>query len=281
MNWGVLTSLIQKAWARVAPTTGQCSAALFGVALLSQSCALTATFQPKVQQEGKYLVHIVSEPNETLGQIASWYADGAQSESAILNANPGTNFSELKRGDRVLIPYAVVKKVDALGSEVQAAHEGGEPLAAQPAVSPPADTSFFENSEQLPQSPTATSKSPVALDPLEELANQAQRATPTMVPEPIAGTPSQGSLEKQELETFDLQGEEEEPPPQANPHPADQSVEMTTSEPSEAPRPNEPTSREPTLAAAPRTTSLKTLGGQDQGPAPSEDVLRRDLGLAQ
>lgn len=197
-------------------------------------CPTPSKFKQPARPDGKYLVHVVSAPGETLAQISEWYADGAKSQKAIAAANAGKDLSSLQIGDRVLIPFAVVKKLEPLGPGLPRPEKRDEATDAAPAEeTAPAgaalDDDFvdFPDGEARPAAATATTtpiankakppgqlKRPAApeqesrqetqrpttpLDPLEELAasaGKAQRSQPAGVP---VGVQPQAT----DLESFD------------------------------------------------------------------------------
>ena len=195
-------------------------------------CPTPSKFKQPARPDGKYLVHVVSAPGETLAQISEWYADGAKSQKAIAAANAGKDLSSLQIGDRVLVPFAVVKKLEPLGPGLPRPEKRDEATDAAPAEeTAPAgaalDDDFVDipNGEPKPAAATATPaankakppgqlKRPAApeqesrpetqrpttpLDPLEELAasaGKAQRSQPAGVP---VGVQPQAT----DLESFD------------------------------------------------------------------------------
>lgn len=200
--------------------------------LLLTGCSSQQQFKQSPQPGGKYLVHIVATQKETLGEISDWYADGAKSQKAITAANPKLDLFSLQVGDRVLIPLAVVKRLEPLGpgqprpekkEETEESASPEEVLATGAALdddfvdlpektetTPIPTAASMPNLVQAPRKPVkpvvepstavpTTRPSQSSLDPLEQLAasaEQAQRAQPAGVP---VGIPLSGA----ELETFD------------------------------------------------------------------------------
>lgn len=243
--------------------------------LLLNGCHSVQQFKKPAQPGGKYLVHVVSTEKETLAQLSDWYADGAKSQKAISAANPGMDLSSLQVGDRVLIPFAVVKRLEPLGpgqprpekkEAVQAPSNHEEVLPTGAAL----DDDFVDlpEKQQTTPAPTATSipsahKAPrkpvepvaqsnkavpttqpsqISLDPLEQLAASAEKAQRSQPPGVPVGIPLSGA----ELETFD---------------------EVPAVEP-QATSPGQPAALSAPVQAQPATD-------------PHVDELRRELGLTQ
>ena len=186
--------------------------------LLLLGCPTPSKFKQPARPDGKYLVHVVSAQGETLAQISEWYADGAKTQRAIAAANGGRDLSDLKLGDRVLIPFSVVKKLEPLGPGLPRPEKSDEAADLPPADEGAAaggalDDDFVDLPEgsatpaaatatpagasakrpsppdrpvaPKPQSRPETQQPKRALDPLEELAasaEKAQRSQPAGVP---------------------------------------------------------------------------------------------------
>ncbi len=140
--------------------------------------------KPPQTQEGAYLVHVVSggDVREDISTILLWYTGSEDNASAVQVANPGIDLSELKAGQRIVIPSNIVTQTNAmprrkftLGVDVV--------QAPQPIRSPEVTTQGKRS------------------DPLEELMRQNEKvASPTTaMPEslhgpgqvnPVVGAPS-------------------------------------------------------------------------------------------
>ncbi len=252
------------------------------VASLSEACVSAEKFRSPNRPGGKYLVHVVSTDGETLRQISDWYAGDADAQKQIESANPGQNLSTLTVGQRVLIPYSVVKRLEPLGPGLPRPAKQGSPDSATDAEDlPPAGAALDDDfvdlpdksapsegaqpaapksqlakptakkpAEPKPQPPAASEQQAVPakpLDPLEELAISAEKAQRQRPPGQPVGIedPSAG------METFDLSPAESEPQV-----PDVTQVEAQPARPSGA-----------QAAPAPQVD-------------PSVDELRRDLGLS-
>lgn len=235
-------------------------------------CPVPERFKQPAQQDGKYLVHVVSAQGETVTQISEWYADGAKSEKAIVSANAGRDLGALRVGDRVLIPFSVVKRLEPLGPGLPRPErkEGASPTAEEEEVAPAGaalDDDFVDLEDGPPAPPTPTAVPAVSnrkapskpapvidsrtesaegddrpqesLDPLEALAASAERAQRSQPP----GVPVGISTQSPEPETFDEQ---------------------------------------PETAAPAATNRPRGVGAAQAAPTdPNLDQLRRELGLTQ
>ncbi len=72
--------------------------------------------KPPQTQEGAYLVHVVSggDVREDISTILLWYTGSEDNASAVQVANPGIDLSELKAGQRIVIPSNIVTQTNAM-----------------------------------------------------------------------------------------------------------------------------------------------------------------------
>ncbi len=238
------------------------------VALLS-GCRSAAQFAPQVQDDGKFLVHIVVSPKEEIGPLCVWYSGDASCERVLAQENPGVNLSSLKVGDRILVPFSILKRVERYQPGVKPPPQGAPnaPTAAAPPEAATADSDPLEgeNFRELPQgTPTASAGN---MDPLEQLMRNQEQSREKQAP-PTAEPAAPTSAETPALETFDLRDEEAggEGAPQKNTPP-------TAERGSSARRAPQP---EPAEAPHP----IGQMKVDEPTTDPEVEGLRRELGLA-
>lgn len=129
--------------------------------------------KPPQTQEGAYLVHVVSggDVREDISTILLWYTGSEDNASAVQVANPGIDLSELKAGQRIVIPSNIVTQTNAMPRRKFTLGVDVVPTP-QPLRAP----------EMTPQGKRS--------DPLEELMRQNERrVSPTpAAPQPLRGT---------------------------------------------------------------------------------------------
>jgi len=70
---------------------------------------------PMTEQEaGKYFVHQVKWPNESLSIIAKWYTGSLMNWKLLAAANPEMNPTVIHKGDRIRIPVNILKTRDPM-----------------------------------------------------------------------------------------------------------------------------------------------------------------------
>lgn len=207
------------------------SVTALSIALVA-GCASPERFRTASQPGGKFLVHVVSTEGETLKQVSDWYSQGKGGEKAISAANPGQDLSSLKVGDRILIPYSVVKRVEPLGPGLPRPEGKEQPEDTpvpeeQTSTRGPLDEDFVDlpekgsetpapkppkpQEEQTPKPPAekrAPERNPKrTLDPLEELAVSTEKSQRQLPP----GVPVGAGQDQSGVEAFDLGQEGAEP----------------------------------------------------------------------
>lgn len=236
-----------------------CAAAVAG-------CQPTRKFQPKVEQDGKFLVHIVVSPKEEIGPLCSWYSGEPGCKELIAQANPGTDLSALQVGERILVPFGILRRVERYQA-------GATPpplnVAPPPAASPTeaavetSDPLEGDNFRDLPQTPPAAEERPSG-DPLEQLMRE-QEESRKQPPQAPAAAGDQAAPGTPALDTFDLQDDAEAP----------------ASQPSHEEQPPAEASSAGAVGAA--GAAAAPVPKTEPPPAAGQQIedLRRELGLAQ
>lgn len=236
-------------------------------AAIACGCASPERFRATAQPGGKYLVHVVSPRSEGIQEICEWYTGGIEGQPAIVSANPGIDLSTLKPGDRVLIPYVVVKRIEPLGSGAA----GEPPQDSSPEAAAPVREEVPVGDLMPPRKGTTAHQGPEPeLDPLEELSRKQGEAGQGNFVAPGApiSEPSPNAADSGALETFDLQ---DDVPPASQPSGGSQQ------QPIKAPAANTPYPQE--APAGRRVPSAQTQRPTGQPQDPSVEDLRRELGL--
>jgi len=180
------------------------------VVALGVGCAPQPQFQPKVEDEGRFLVHVVDVPGQKIATLCNWYSGRRDCEGVIKDENSFVDLDNLQIGDRVYFPFSVVTRVEAYQPGVAASHTVNE---AQPAVPPIAqgDDETFDLSGGRQEGRSQEQTQPEALDPLEEVMTRNEAAARRQPP-PAPNQPGESTktnTDKQGLETFDLQDDAE------------------------------------------------------------------------
>lgn len=222
---------------------------LLVVACIAAGCVSKERFRASNQVQGKFLVHVVSNPPETLKRIAEWYTGSDAKAAELLPSSPEVDLKNLKPGDQVLIPFSVLKNIEPLS-----------PLSRlespTPTPKPSVDSTIEEDDDfvEIPQEPSAVSSpSGQQLDPLEELVNKQGSVAVSTPPGVEDGKGNASERGQEQVETFDARDEEDlgaTPLPTLTPL--------------------------PTNTAIPKSVKQK----RKKSPDPTLDGLRRDLGLA-
>ncbi len=94
------------------------SLCLWSIALVVIVSGCDRFFLPKPPQteDGTYLVHVVSggDTREDIATILLWYTGSEENVSAVQIANPGFDLSDLKAGQRIVIPSNLVTQTNAM-----------------------------------------------------------------------------------------------------------------------------------------------------------------------
>lgn len=204
-----------------------CNVARSGAAAIITTaigCVPQSQFQPKVDDEGRFLVHVVDTPGQKISALCRWYSGRRDCENVIKEENSFIALDDLQPGDRVYFPFSVVTRVEAYQpgaaakQTTSAAVGNGDPIAA------PTDDTFdlTGRTEAQPQEQVAAP----ALDPLEEVMSRNEAAAKRQPPPPLNETDGiQSTPDARGLETFELQDEAEMQPPNAAPAHSDLSSE--------------------------------------------------------
>lgn len=152
---------------------------LLAISLLVVLSGCDRFFLPKPPQieDGTYLVHVVSggETREDITTILLWYTGSEDNVSAVQMANPGVDFSDLKAGQRIVIPSSIVTQTNAMPRRKFA-------LGVDVAPTP--------RPVSAPDVPQQGKKS----DPLEELMRRNEKvSSPTVAPPQALGETTQGN----------------------------------------------------------------------------------------
>lgn len=188
------------------------------VVALGIGCAPQPQFQPKVEDEGRFLVHVVDAPGQKIATLCNWYSGRRDCEGVIKDENSFVDLDNLQIGDRVYFPFSVVTRVEAYQPGLAASHTVPEEQPAVPQVAQ-GDDETFDLSGGRQEGRSQEQAQPEALDPLEEVMTRneaaAKRQPPPAPDQPGGG--AENNTDKQGLETFDLQDDTEVQAPNSVP----------------------------------------------------------------